>query len=86
MEVSIELTFTPLQDRFEEPIITFIKRLRDSKFTILENPLSTQVYGDYDEVMLYLMKEIKVAFGEIDHGLMQMKLVKSNRSNYESDF
>ena len=47
MEISVELTLTPLQDSFEDVIIGFIQKLRASKLTILENPLSTQVYGEY---------------------------------------
>jgi len=86
MEISIELTLSPLQNDFEEHIIRFIKRLRDSGFVVLENPLSTQIYGAYDQLMPLLTQEIKIAFGAMDTGLIHMKLVKSNRSDYEPDF
>ncbi len=86
MKISVELTLTPLQNEFEEPIINFIKKLRASGLTILENPLSTQVYGDYDKVMQVLTTEIKEAFELIDKGLLLMKIVKSDRSDYEPNF
>ncbi|CAN5128662.1 hypothetical protein BH23BAC2_BH23BAC2_04860 [soil metagenome] len=86
MKLSVELTFSPLQDDYEPAIINFIKALRKSGLTVKENPLSTQVYGDYDEVMNLLNKEIKTAFEEIDKGLMYMKIVKSDRSEYAADF
>ena len=86
MEISVELTFSPLQDDFEEHIINFIKKLRASGLTVLENPLSTQVFGSYDEVMEVLGTEIKVAFELMDQGLLYMKLVKSDRSGYEPIF
>ncbi|MBQ0734588.1 thiamine-binding protein [Aquimarina celericrescens] len=86
MQVSIELTLTPLQDDYEEHIIQFIKRLRESEFTVLENPLSTQIYGEYDRVMAFVTKEIKSAFGDMDHVLVYMKMVKTNRSDYEPNF
>ena len=86
MNISIELTLTPLQDNYEEPIINFIKRLRASGLTIKENPLSTQIYGEYDLVMDLLKQEIKGALELIDNGLIFMKIVKSDRSNYESNF
>ncbi|MEP0213126.1 MAG: hypothetical protein ABJD66_07930 [Cellulophaga sp.] len=86
MNISVELTFSPLQDTFEEHIINFIKKLRASELTILENPLSTQVYGDYDEVMQVLNIEIKEAFDLMDKGLLFMKIVKSDRSDYEPHF
>lgn len=86
MEISVELTLTPLQDTFEAPIIDFIKKLRSSGLTVVENPLSTQVYGDYDTVMKVLQTEIKTAFEAIDKGLLYMKIVKSDRSEYEPHF
>lgn len=86
MNISVELTFSPLQDDFEEHIINFIKKLRFSGLTILENPLSTQVYGPYDTVMDVLNKEIKTAFELMDKGLLHMKIVKSDRSAYEPHF
>ncbi|MBM1104837.1 thiamine-binding protein [Aurantibacter crassamenti] len=86
MNISVELTFSPLQDDYEQHIINFIKKLRESGLTILENPLSTQVYGNYDTVMAVLNSEIKTAFELMDKGLLYMKIVKSDRSDYEPHF
>ena len=86
MNISVELTLSPLQDTFEESIIHFIKKLRASGLTVLENPLSTQVYGSYDEVMRVLLTEIKEAFELMDKGLLFMKIVKYDRSAYEPHF
>ena len=86
MKISVELTLTPLQDDFEPAIIHFIKKLRTSRLKVSENPLSTQVYGDYDEVMRVLTIEIKEAFELIEKGLLYMKIVKSDRQDYEPHF
>lgn len=86
MKISVELTLTPLQDDFEPPIIDFIKKLRTSGLTVLENPLSTQVFGDYDKVMALLQTEIKETFDTLDHVVLAMKIVKSDRSGYEPHF
>ncbi len=86
MNISVELTLTPLQNEFEEPIMHFIKQLRASGLVVLENPLSTQVYGDYDTVMKLLTTEIKDAFSLIENGLILLKIVKTDRSDYEPDF
>lgn len=86
MQISVELTFSPLQNDYEDAIIEFIKALRNSGLTILENPLSTQVYGDYDEVFKTLKEEIKKAFEKIDIGLVHMKIVKTDRHNYERNY
>ena len=86
LNISVELTLTPLQDNFEPAIINFIQALRDSGLKVLENPLSTQVYGDYDEVMAVLNKEMKVALEAVERGLLYIKIVKSDRHDYEPHF
>ncbi len=86
MNISAELTLTPIQDNYEPAIIQFITSLRNSGLKVIENPLSTQVYGDYDAVMEVLQKEMKVALDAVDRGLMYIKVVKSDRSDYEPHF
>lgn len=86
MKISVELTLTPLQDDYEAHVIQFIKKLRASGITVKENPLSTQVYGEYHHVMKILQTEIATAMEMMDRGLLYMKIVKSDRSAYEPDF
>lgn len=86
MQISVELTLSPLQDDFEAPIKKFIKALRKSGFTVVENPLNTQIYGEYDKIMEFLTEEIKEAFTSTEHILLTMKIVKGNRSDYAADF
>lgn len=83
MKVSVELTFLPLIDNFETHIVEFIKTLRASKFKVIENPLSTQIYGDFDEVMVYLSQEIKRSFEALEMGVFNIKIVKTDRSGYQ---
>ena len=86
MNTSIDLTLSPLQDDYEKHVINFIKQLRASEFTVIENPLSTQIYGDYDTLMPFLTQEIKRSFSEVDIAVLQMKIVKTDRSDYEPHF
>ncbi len=86
MKLSAELTLTPLKDDFIPTIKSFIKSIRESKFTVLENPLSTQIYGDFDDLMTFLIPEIKAIFEKEDAVILQIKLVKGDRSQYEPDF
>ncbi len=86
MKISVELTLSPLQDDFEPLIISFIQKLRSTPLTVIENPLSTQVYGEYDLVIQVLFKEIKETFALMENGLLYLKIVKSDRSEYEPDF
>lgn len=86
MEVSIELTMSPLQDDFESHIIEFIKALRASEFEVLENPLSTQIFGEYNKLMPFLTQAIESSISKQDAVLIYMKLVKSNRADYQPHF
>ena len=86
MKISVELTLMPLQNDYEDHIKAFIKKLRDSEFTVLENPLSTQIYGDFDALMPFLTKEMKSSFEGQNGSILNMKIVKSDRSDYEPDF
>ncbi len=86
MKISVDLTLSPLKDDFEPMIKDFITQLRKSGLTVLENPLSTQVYGDYDEVWAVLSKEIKTVFELMEHGLLYMKVVTTDRHDYEPSF
>ncbi|MGB1170886.1 MAG: YkoF family thiamine/hydroxymethylpyrimidine-binding protein [Flavobacteriaceae bacterium] len=86
MQLSVELTLTPLKDDFEPAIKGFIKKLRSSGFTVLENPLSTQVYGDYQAVMSFLTQAIQEVFEQEDAVVLQIKLIKGDRINYVPSF
>lgn len=86
MKISVELTLSPLQDDYEPAIIDMIRNLRNSGLKVIETPLSTQVYGEYSEVMEILNREIEKAFDAVERGLVYMKIVKSDRSNYEPHF
>ena len=86
MKLSVELTLTPLKDDYIPTIEAFIKSIRNTDFTVLENPLSTQLYGEYDQVMNFLIPKIKTVFEKEDAVILQLKLVKGDRSKYEPDF
>jgi uncharacterized protein YqgV (UPF0045/DUF77 family) len=86
MNISIDLTLSPLQSDYEKHVIDFIKVLRDSEFTVLENPLSTQIYGEYNSLMPFLTQAIKDSFENQDICVLTMKLVKTDRSDYEPNF
>lgn len=86
MKASIELTMSPLQNDYEEHIISFIKSLRNSGFKVLENPLSTQIYGDFVPMMEYLTKAMEKSMQETDKVLFYLKVVKTDRHDYEPFF
>jgi uncharacterized protein YqgV (UPF0045/DUF77 family) len=86
MKISVELTLAPLKSSYIPSIKNFIMGLRNMGFRVIENPLSTQVFGDYDEIMTSLVPLIKSTFEDEEDIMLHLKLVKGDRSNYEPDF
>ena len=86
MNVSIEITLMPLNNNYKEVIKNFIISLRNNEFKIFENPLSTQIYGDYDKIMNLLNSKIKSVFSENNGIMINLKIVNGNRSNYQANF
>ena len=86
MKISVELTLAPLKSSYIPSIKNFIMGLRNMGFRVIENPLSTQVFGDYDKIMTSLVPLIKSTFEDEEDIMLHLKLVKGDRSNYEPDF
>ena len=86
MKLSIELTLTPLKKDFIPTIKSFILKLRSLGFIVKENPLSTQIYGDFDSVMQSLVPLIRNTFKDEEAIMLHLKMVKGDRSQYEPDF
>ena len=86
MKISVELTLAPLKDNYVPTIKSFIKKLRKLKVIINETPLSTQIYGEYDEVMNMIIPTIRKTFEDEDAVMLHIKMMKGDRSQYEPDF
>ena len=86
MNISIEITLMPLNDNYKDVIKDFILSIRNSEFKILENPLSTQIYGDYDKLIDLLKAKIKHVFSNNEGIMVNLKIVNGDRSNYQPTF
>ena len=86
MNTSIEITLMPLNDDYKSIIKKFIISLRESNFQILENPLSTQIFGELEPTMLMLIEKIDNIFSASDGIMVNLKIVKGNRFHYKPDF
>jgi uncharacterized protein YqgV (UPF0045/DUF77 family) len=78
MNISVDISYYPLHDEFIPPIKDFIERLNQNKKLVAKtNGMSTQVFGEYEEVMLTLTKEIKASF-ELPHSVFILKIVNAD--------
>ncbi len=63
MKTSVEISYYPLRPEFVTPILDFIKRLKAHKnIESVTNGMSTQVFGEYADVMKALTAEIEKSF------------------------
>ncbi|MCB0517767.1 MAG: thiamine-binding protein [Lewinellaceae bacterium] len=75
MRASVEISMYPFQPDYGTPILHFIERLRRHKgLTLHTNTMSTQIFGDYGEIMGVLTQEMKAAFEEGETTVMVMKI------------
>ncbi len=83
MEASFDISLYPLHEDFEKPIKDFIKKLRQSGFHLIETPLSTQIYGDFNQIMEWLNENLDETLQQEDHCIVTLKIIKGNRKNYK---
>ncbi|MEL6141162.1 MAG: hypothetical protein AAFU67_06060 [Bacteroidota bacterium] len=76
MQVAVDISFYPLKEHYDTPIIGFIKGLRQHKgLVVATNQLSTQVSGEYDSVMSAIQTEMKISFDEELVGAFVLKVL-----------
>jgi uncharacterized protein YqgV (UPF0045/DUF77 family) len=78
MKTSVEISYYPLQPEFVTPILEFIKRLNShEQIESVTSGMSTQVFGEYFEVMKILTKEIANSF-ELPHSVFILKIINAD--------
>ena len=79
MKCSVEISMYPLDVNYIEAITLFIKNLKKYPLISLEiNGMSTQVFGDYDNVMTAIQKEMKTSFLLEQKVIFTMKVINSH--------
>jgi len=78
MNVSVEISYYPLNVEFIPPIKDFINRLNGhDQLRVKTNGMSTQVFGEYDDVMKILTSEIRRSF-ELPHSVFVLKVINAD--------
>lgn len=79
MKATIEISLYPLSENYIPPIDDFIARMKKyDAFKLKVNATSTQVSGDYDELLEAVQREIKTTFGEDGKYVFAMKVLKGD--------
>lgn len=78
MRITAEVSLYPLTENYESIVIDFIQKLKRDSIRVEVNGLSTQLFGEYEEVMNLLQKEAKLLF-EQQKAVLVMKFTASDK-------
>lgn len=78
MRVAVDISLYPLDANFIPPIKDFIERLNGHDgLEIVTNPMSTQVRGEYRDVMAALEAEIERSFEALPKAVFAMRILNN---------
>ena len=80
MQLSVELSFYPLQDDYKAPIKQVIAKLKSlPSIEVHANRMSTQIFGDFDDVTKALNETMKWSFNQFGQAVFVAKMMNSDR-------
>ncbi|PHS71109.1 MAG: hypothetical protein COB23_02295 [Methylophaga sp.] len=82
MRISVDISLYPLNQNYVEPILRFIDKLEsNTKLVVKRNSLSTQIFGEYKEVMNCLECEIETVFAVLPESVFVLKMIGTDRAD-----
>ncbi|MCK7459728.1 YkoF family thiamine/hydroxymethylpyrimidine-binding protein [Idiomarina aminovorans] len=79
MQISVEMSLYPLADNYLETIQDFIERLNQhSELTVITNTMSTQVFGEMQEVMRILGEEMERLYQNVPANVLVCKFINKD--------
>lgn len=78
MRVAVDISLYPLSEDWLEPIKDVIDRLNAwESLDVTTNPMSTQIRGEYGEVMRALTKEIGTTFDRAPKAVFAIRILNN---------
>jgi uncharacterized protein YqgV (UPF0045/DUF77 family) len=82
MRISVDISLYPLTEDYVEPILAFILTLENNtKLVVKRNSLSTQVFGEYRDVMDTIDSEMETIFEQLPHSVFAIKFIGTDRAD-----
>lgn len=79
MYLSVQLSYYPLHEEYKAPIKALIKRLESSGLEVYPNRMSTQIFGEFDEVMKILSDTMKWSFQQFGKAVFVANFLEGDR-------
>lgn len=78
MRVAVDISLYPLAEDFIPPIQDVIERLNGHEsIEVVTNPMSTQLRGEYDDVMAAISQEVKTSFERSPKVVFAIKILNN---------
>jgi uncharacterized protein YqgV (UPF0045/DUF77 family) len=78
MRVAVDISLYPLADEFLPPIQEVIERLNGyDGLEVHTNPMSTQIRGEYGDVMAVLQREIETTFERVPKAVFAIRILNN---------
>ena len=78
MKVAVDISLYPLDADFIPPIKDVIERLNShAGCEVVTNAMSTQLRGEYDDVMAALNEEIRTTFEHVPKAVFAIKILNN---------
>jgi uncharacterized protein YqgV (UPF0045/DUF77 family) len=80
MNISVDISLYPLDAGFSDLVLDFIDRISGIEgIKVVRNTLSTQLFGDYKQVMALLEAEMATSFAQLPHSIFVLKIIGTDR-------
>ena len=84
MQVSIDVSLYPLNEKFISSIDDFINGLKKyDNIEVRTNSMSTQLFGEFDDLMSILKIEIEKTFRSDFNSALNLKIVNGDSRKYD---
>ena len=82
MKTSVEISYYPITNDYLGPIQSFIDRLNCyTSISVVTNGMSTQVFGEFKDVMTIITDEIEKSF-DLPNSVFVLKIINAELNLY----
>jgi uncharacterized protein YqgV (UPF0045/DUF77 family) len=86
MKASVDISLYPLADEYIPAIKEFIDRVQQyPEVAVIRNDLSTQLYGDYEQIMDLLKIEVRLSWEKYGKSIFVIKLLRDDLRGLAGD-
>jgi len=86
MKASVDISLYPLADDYIPAIKEFIEAVQQyPEVAVIRNDLSTQLYGDYEQIMDLLRSEVRLSWEKYGKSIFVIKLLRDDLRGLAGD-